>query len=112
MTDFNKGDIIYPTAEYQEQVRVAVEEEGAQDYRDEQIMSGAPLRVVGKTTPIPSPLPFLPDFPLFLAAVPVDSERTDFSEEDFLAGDPADFTDVYLLMVEEVEHDGGVLAGV
>lgn len=106
MTEFNKGDIVYPTAETIEKITEQVNDPLIPTFPvDEYVAEGGPLRVVGFAPPLLGLE--------FIATVPVDSPNTDFDPETFAQepGHPR-YDDLALLFAEEIEHDGGVLAGV
>lgn len=112
MTEFNKGDIVYGTEEYRENVRQEFEENPREPWEsDLAVLNNDPLRVIGKTEPLV--LGGLTLSPGFVVAVPVTSTRESFAVEDFFE-DPegTEHRDVILVLEDEIEHDGGVLAGV
>lgn len=112
MSEFNKGDIVYPTAEYRENVREENEIRGGELWEgDTAVLNNEPLRVIGETEVLV--IGGLQFAPAFIVTVPASSTRESFSTDEFL-DDPsgAGHRDVILVLEHEIEHDGGVLAGV
>lgn len=118
MTEFNKGDIVYPTAEFQENraalladaaaYSLGLDPEEAEKSRvsDTYLADGKPLRIVATGTEV------LPGFQT-LYAVRTDDDRTDLDLQEFKENwDSPEYDDLFFVFSSEVQHEGGVLAGV
>lgn len=118
MSEFHKGDIVYPTAEFQENragllaqgeaYSTGLDPEEAEKSRamDTYLAEGNPLRIVAEGA---EPIPGFQ----FLFAVEPDAERTDLDLQEFAKdAHNSEYDDLFFVFSSEVQHESGVLAGV
>lgn len=106
MTDYNKGDIIEPTADLRERLTDVMDKApevlGKGDYA---IINGETLRAIGRAKEFLGVA--------FVLAAPMDVDITDLSVEEFIKNPlSAKYDDLVLLLDAEIQGSNGVLAGV